>query len=235
MNRYAIIGYGKFGSQLTDDLSKYNNISIKVCDHEEDRLKNLADIAGVEPIVIDCADKDSLEEAGIVPGEIDLIIVCVGDSIEASILTVFALQELGNKKIIVKVVSKTHASIMMKCGASRTIYPESDAAKLLSQELVTNKIESYLISDAMRMCKGLISSSVAGKSVQDFEQLSVDLELEADDDNGKQPRSLKVVALKHDDGWELDITPNLVLNQSDFIVFLVSTNIADIIAAKFEK
>lgn len=234
MNRYAIIGYGKFGSQLASDLIKFN-IPLKICDNDEDKLKDLADVAGVEPIVINCSDKTALEQAGIIPSEVDTVIVSVGDSIETSIISVFALQELGNKNIIVKVVNQIHSRIMLKCGASRTIYPENDAARLLSSELVSKQVESYLISDCLKVCKGLAGSAFNDVSVQDFEHLAVTFAKNSDDEDGNNQNILKIVAIKRAEVWNTDITPNLTLNKTDFIVFLVSTDISDKVILKFER
>ena len=66
--------------------------------------------------------------------------VSIGENIEASILIVMALKEIGVKEIIAKAVTPMHGKILNNLGVSRVIYPERDAAVRLAHSLIAAKL-----------------------------------------------------------------------------------------------
>ncbi len=64
-----------------------------------------------------------MEEIGIY--NLKTVIVSIGENIESSILTVMALKDLKNDRIIAKAITNTHGEILSKIGAFKVIYPEN--------------------------------------------------------------------------------------------------------------
>ena len=62
-------------------------------------------------------------------------VVSVGEVLDASILIVLNLQELGAKNIIVKSASPSHKKVMQRIGVGRIIQPEIDVATQLAYSL----------------------------------------------------------------------------------------------------
>ncbi|PAF49694.1 TrkA [Helicobacter sp. 13S00401-1] len=202
---YGVIGLGKFGFHLAKGLVD-NNENVILCDSKETPFQELKD--RVEQIyVLDSTDKRALKEAGI--AELDVVIVSIGENIEASILTVMALKELKNKRIIAKAVSATHGAILEKLGVDEVVYPERQAAFRLLSELTKAKLDTIDLSANMKSCKTIANSYFAKRSIKSI----------ANEDG------IKIVAIKRDEEWNLDFNDDFLVQKNDILLFL-GTNLA---------
>lgn len=197
---YAVIGLGKFGYHIANGLVD-NNENVILCDNKESSFNEIRDKAD-QIYILDSKDKVALKEAGI--SELDVVIVSIGENIEASILTVMALKELNNKKIIAKAVSTIHGSILEKLGVEEVIYPERQAARRLLSELIKASVEEVDLSANMKACKTVVSSYFIKRSVGDIK------------DNDK----VRIVAVKREEEWNLDFDDTFILHKNDIILFL---------------
>jgi len=75
---------------------------------------------------------------------VDVAVVSIGENIEASILIVQTLKEMGIKQIIAKGVTAQHGKILKNLGVSEVIFPERDAAIRLARRLVSPNVLEYL-------------------------------------------------------------------------------------------
>ena len=197
---YAVLGLGKFGYHVAQGLVESGE-SVILCDNVEANFADLRD--KVEQIyVLDCTDKTALKEAGV--SELDIVVVSIGENIEASILTVMALKELGNKRVIAKAISSTHGAILERLGVDEVIYAEKQAAKRLLSELTEFHAENIEISANMRVCKAIVTNYFVKKSVGTI----------------REEYNVKIVACKRVDTWMLDIESSLVLQRGDVVLFL---------------
>ena len=197
---YAVLGLGKFGYHVALGLVE-NGENVILCDNAESSFANLKDKAE-QIYILDCTDKNALKEAGV--NELDIVIVSIGENIEASILTVMALKELDNKKIIAKAISSTHGAILEKLGVDEVIYAERQAANRLLSELIQSNIEIIEISANIKACKAMVSNYFAKRSVGTIQE----------DDN------VKVVAIRHGDEWTLNVESDVIMQRGDVAIFL---------------
>ena len=222
---YGIIGLGKFGSKVAQGLVEKGE-SVILCDNSQENFRNFRE--DVENIyTLDSTDKLALEEAGI--RELDVVIVSIGEKIEASILTVMALKELGNKNIIAKATSKTHGEILEKIGANKVIYPEQAAANKLINELTTSLAEVTIISENLEMCKALASDVFGKRTIAEIQEASI-----KKDEKGTITQEIKVVAIKQNNIWNLHPTPDITIHNEDFVVFLANEKTMELCVKKFE-
>jgi trk system potassium uptake protein TrkA len=91
MNNFAVIGLGKFGFHVAKGLAQ-QGLSVIAVDQDEEQVREINEYVQ-DAIVMDSTDIRALREAGI--GNVDVAVVSIGENIEASILTVMALKELG--------------------------------------------------------------------------------------------------------------------------------------------
>ncbi|WP_406616741.1 potassium channel family protein [Mycoplasmopsis adleri] len=115
----CIIGAGRFGSAVINQLAKMNK-SLLVIDKNEELLNEFIDVAQ-KIVVADAANMKSLKALNI--QEMDTVVVAVPDNIEI----VAALLELGVKNIIVRAQTKRHARVLKQIGVSTIIQPEYEA------------------------------------------------------------------------------------------------------------
>ena len=71
----------------------------------------------------DSTDEEALRQLGV--AEFNRAVVGIGTDIEASVLTVLALTELGVEEIWAKAISAKHGRILERVGAHHVVYPEA--------------------------------------------------------------------------------------------------------------
>jgi len=74
----------------------------------------------------------------------DAVAVSTGDDLSESILICLNLKDLGVKRILVKVISESHARIVEKIGATDVMFPEKDLAESLAERLHSPNVIEYL-------------------------------------------------------------------------------------------
>jgi len=138
--KFAVIGLGSFGSNIAKTLYEKGNEVLAVDEDKEkiDEVKNFVSHA----VHMDAADKENLQALGI--KDMDVVIVSLGPEMEASILTVLYLNEMGTKRIVAKALTEDHAKILESVGATETIYPEKDMAIRTALKLSCPNVLEYL-------------------------------------------------------------------------------------------
>jgi len=138
--KFAVIGLGSFGSNIAKTLYEKGNEVLAVDDDKEkiDEVKNFVSHA----VHMDAADKENLQALGI--KDMDVVVVSLGPEMEASILTVLYLHEMGTKRIVAKALTEDHAKILESVGATETIYPEKDMAIKTALRLSCPNVLEYL-------------------------------------------------------------------------------------------
>lgn len=137
---FAIIGLGTFGSTVATDLMRFGNHVLGI-DLDEKRVSRLADTLS-EAIIADGRDEQALREAGI--GHYDMVLVAVGENLEANILCTMNARLLGVKTIWVKAISRTHHRILSKLGADRIVHPEEEVGQHIAQMLHNPLVRDYV-------------------------------------------------------------------------------------------
>ena len=74
----------------------------------------------------------------------DVVIVSLGPEMEASILTVLFLHEIGAARIVAKALTEDHAKILDAIGATDVIFPEKDMAIKTALRLSNPNVLEYL-------------------------------------------------------------------------------------------
>ena len=119
---FGVIGLGRFGFNVAKTLAE-GGAEVIACDVDEEKVKAIAELVS-QAFILDATDEKALKESGI--ANADVVIVSIGENIEASILVVVQLMELGVKEIIAKAVNPLHGRILERLGISRVIHPERD-------------------------------------------------------------------------------------------------------------
>ncbi|MFN3264549.1 MAG: potassium channel family protein [Aquificaceae bacterium] len=129
---FGVIGLGRFGFNVAKTLAE-GGAEVIACDVDEEKVKSIAELVS-QAFILDATDEKALKESGI--ANADVVIVSIGENIEASILVVVQLMELGVKEIIAKAVNPLHGRILERLGISRVIHPERDMAIRLAHSLL---------------------------------------------------------------------------------------------------
>ncbi|MFQ5707032.1 MAG: potassium channel family protein [bacterium] len=140
MKTFAIIGLSTFGQYMAQFLSE-RNLDVVVIDSDEKRVEKVKPFVN-KGIIADATDKATLRNLGL--GEMDAVIVSLGEQIDASLLVVLYLKELGVTEIYVKALSEEHGKILHIIGAENIIFPERDSAFNLAQRIDNPDVLEYI-------------------------------------------------------------------------------------------
>ncbi|MFN3071921.1 potassium channel family protein [Serratia sp. J2] len=140
MAQFAVIGLGRFGSTASLELIRLGHQVLGV-DAEPKYINRLADRLSYA-VIADATDEQALAELDLC--RYDAVLVAIGENLEASILCVLHLKNLGVQQLWVKASSKPHHSILSRLGVSRIIHPEEEMGIKVAQALVYPMINQYL-------------------------------------------------------------------------------------------
>ncbi|MCZ8321823.1 MAG: potassium channel family protein [Novosphingobium sp.] len=131
----AVIGLGRFGAAVAEALLKSGH-DVLAIDSDEKLVQLMADEM---PHVLqaDTTDPDALRQIGL--ADFQRVVVGIGSDVEASVLTVMGLTDLGIPQIWAKAVHRTHGRILERVGAHHVVYPEERMGRQVAR-LVTGKM-----------------------------------------------------------------------------------------------
>ena len=115
-----LIGLGRFGGAVARTLERMGHEVLAV-DCDADLVQEFApDLTKV--VEADATDETVLERLG--ARDFDAAVVAIGTDIEASVLSVLALSDLGLTNIWAKATNDKHARILERTGATHVVFPE---------------------------------------------------------------------------------------------------------------
>lgn len=145
----AVIGLGRFGGQVAESLVRLGHDVLaidedaKLVQQWSDRLTYVAQA--------DATDDEVLRQLGV--AELSCAVVAIGTDIEASVLTVLALNELGLRDIWAKAITAKHGKILRSVGADHVIYPEAAMGERVAHLLATKMLDFIEFDDGFAIAK----------------------------------------------------------------------------------
>jgi trk system potassium uptake protein TrkA len=136
----AVIGLGSFGFNVAKTLYDKGS-EVLAIDISRERIEAVKDHVS-HAVAMDSASKENLEALQV--QDMDVVVVSLGPAMEASILTVLYLHEMGVQRIVAKALSEDHAKILESVGATEVIYPEKDMAIKTALRLTSPNVLEYL-------------------------------------------------------------------------------------------
>ena len=209
----GIIGLGRFGMSVAKELASSGK-SILCIDKDENKVKEILNYCEYAYVTKDLS-KANLEELGF--GTCSIVLICIGEEIDTSVLTTLNVISLGVEKVISKAVSEDQGRILEKLGA-QVIFPERDSAIQLSKVILSKNIIDFIsLGNDIEVTEIAIGADQIGKTI-------IDLGL-------RNKFDLNVIALETNGRITTKILPNYKFQENDKIVVIGTKG--DIL--KFEK
>jgi trk system potassium uptake protein TrkA len=209
--QFAIIGLGRFGSAVAETLAKHD-AEVLAVDKDEAKVKALTDTVTLA-LELDATDEKALREAGV--QNVDVAVVSIGENIEASILVVMLLKELGIKEIIAKAVNDLHGKVLSHIGVNKVVYPERDMAQRVAQSLIKPEfLEQIVLSPEYSIVEMPAPTFLWEKSIRDS--------------NLRAEYGVSIIAIKRQslvngekkETWNINPSPDDVIHKEDILVVL---------------
>ncbi|MGH3355087.1 MAG: potassium channel family protein [Nocardioidaceae bacterium] len=138
----VVIGLGRFGTSVADSLVHLGH-EVLAIDEDHELVQRLSDEL-THVAAADSTDEDALRQLGV--DGFSRAVVGIGTNIEASVLTVLALAELGIEEIWAKSISRKHGQILHRIGANHVVYPETAMGERVAH-MVTGSMIDYIEFD----------------------------------------------------------------------------------------
>jgi trk system potassium uptake protein TrkA len=141
-NNVVVVGLGRFGGAVAESLTRLGHEvlaieeNLSLVQSWSDRLTHV--------VQADSSNIEALRQLGV--ADFQHAVVGIGSDIEASVLTVLALTELGVPDIWAKAVTTNHGKILEKTGAHHVVYPEAAMGERVAH-LVTGKMIDFIEFD----------------------------------------------------------------------------------------
>ncbi|WP_316859069.1 TrkA family potassium uptake protein [uncultured Cohaesibacter sp.] len=200
---FAVIGLGTFGSTVAMELANFGNPVMGI-DSDERSVGRLADSLS-EAIIADGKDEIALKEAGI--ANYDVVVIAIGEDLEANILCTMNVKLLGVKTIWVKALNRTHHRILSKLGADRVILPEQEIGQHIAQMLHNPNVRDYVsLGNGYHMVDFKVPRQLDGKSTKDPELFPAE--------------ELRVLGAMRESQFLCDKTSDVILREGDKLLLL---------------
>lgn len=140
MKSVLIIGMGRFGQHLSQKFMQLGD-EVMIVDHDEHIINELADSV-TSARIADCTDEHALKALGV--SNFDLCFVCMGESLEGSLLATALLKDMGARRVIAKADRDIHARLLLRNGADEVVYPERDTAERMAVRMSAEHVFNYI-------------------------------------------------------------------------------------------
>ncbi len=139
-NRFAVIGVGKYGSNIARRLAE-KGAQVFVYDNNERKIEDIKDDV-LMAVTLNCTDFKAIASQKI--EEMDAVVVAIGENFEATVLAAVHLIDLGVKRIIVRANGVDQKLILEKIGVKEILAPEDEVAFVIREKLLNPSIQSFL-------------------------------------------------------------------------------------------
>lgn len=144
MKSVLLIGMGKFGQTLGDNLLKMGD-EVMIVDKNEDIINMLAP-KYTNALIANCMNESSLTAMDI--PSFDVCVVAIGDDFQSSLEVTSLLKDLGAKFVVSKATTEIQRKFLLRNGADEVIYPDRDIAEKLAVRLNAEKVYDYIELDS---------------------------------------------------------------------------------------
>lgn len=163
--QYAVIGMGRFGSSVAHALGEMG-YDVLAIDSNEQRTQEVVEMV-THAVTTDSTDEEALRALGI--RNFDVVVVAIGEDIQASILTTLILKDMGVPVLIVKARNELHGKVLQKIGADKVVYPERDMGLRIAHHLISPNILDYIeLSKDYSIFEMRASEAMLGKNLKEL-------------------------------------------------------------------
>ena len=161
----VVIGLGRFGRAVAQSLSQLGHDVLGI-DENADLVQELSGKL-THVVQANTTNVETLRQLNVASFQHG--VVAIGSDLEASVLSVLALSELGVPDIWAKAVSERHGKILERTGAHHVVYPEVTMGERVAH-LVTSKIIDFIeFDDDFAIAKTRAPAEVLNKTLAESE------------------------------------------------------------------
>ena len=207
---YAVFGLGRYGRAVAEELVK-NGADVIAIDKNEERVNDAAQTIPVCKCA-DVTDPEVIDKLDI--AEIDVVIIAMANSLEATVMAITLCKEVGVKTVIAKCVEEMHGKIFYRVGADRVVFPEKEAGTRLGKNLLSSGfVDIVELSKDVSMVEIEMKSQWVGKNLMELHL--------------RKKYSINVVSILKGDEVITSIDPEMPLESNMKLIVIADVNKLD--------
>lgn len=204
---YAVIGLGRYGLSVASELVN-NGAEVLAIDIDE----NVVNEAAHNIPLCKCADitdTDAFSQLGM--DGIDVAIICMADSLEATVMAITLCKEAGVGTVIVKCSSDMQAKIFTNVGADKTVFPEKESGTRLAKNILSNGFMDIVeLSRDVSMVEIPVNTEWIGKNL-------IELKL-------RKKYGINIVAIVKSSEVITEINPEIIMDGDMKLIVIANVN-----------
>ena len=203
MKSILLIGLGRFGRHIAQDLNQLGH-QVMAVDDVEERVNAVLPYTTSAQIG-NSTDPAFLESLGI--RNYDACIVTIARDFQSSLETTSLLKELGARLVVSRAASDVQAKFLLRNGADEVVYPEKQLAKWTAIRYSSDHILDYIeLDDEHAMFEVPIPGDWVGQSVG---QLNI-----------RRKYGINLIGVKRGGKLDLSVNSETILNQEETMLVL---------------
>lgn len=163
--QYAVLGLGKFGASVAEELAS-TGADVLAVDCDEERVQEVSEFVTCA-VCADVCDSGAMASLGI--SNMDCVVVAITGSLDASIMGTILAKDAGVPYVIAKSKDEVHTRILEKVGADRIIVPERESGVRVARSIASGVFRDFIeLSDRCRMVEMPPKDGWVGKSLREL-------------------------------------------------------------------
>jgi len=143
MRYVAVIGLGNFGGTVARELTE-KGAKVIAIDKDSVRVEAIKESVSYA-VALDSINQTALQSVGI--QDVDVAVVCIGDDIEANLLSTLLLKKMGVKRIWARAISPLQQEILRSLEVDEIVSLEEAMGRIVARSLVAPGVSKYISLD----------------------------------------------------------------------------------------
>ena len=165
MRQVAVFGLGSFGSTVAKTLTD-QGVEVLAIDVDREKVEDIKDYVAVS-VALDATDEKALRSIGI--EQVDGAIVCIGENVEANLLTTTLLKKMGIKNIYGRSVNPLQEEILRSLDITKIVNLEKEMGETIGKSLTSPNIQVCMkLASGHTMAEIKVPKEFSGRSLKDL-------------------------------------------------------------------
>jgi len=166
MRSIAVVGLGNFGSRVARELAQ-RGAQVIAIDENRERVESIKDEVAYAA-TLDSTSAGALRSVAIT--DVDLAVVCIGDDVEANLLTTLLLKKLGVKKIWARAINPLQQEILAMIEVDEVINLEEEMGRTVARSLLSYGATKHIpLSPGHSIAEVPLPKSFAGRTLRQID------------------------------------------------------------------
>jgi len=166
MRNIAVIGLGGFGSSVARELTE-KGVEVLAIDRDRELVEAIKDSVA-HAVTLNSTDENALQAVGI--KNVDVAVVCIGEDIEANLLTTILLKKMGVHRIWTRALSPLQQEILKMLEVDNVINLEKEMGSFVATSLAASNITRYIpLAKGHSIVEVQVPSEFVGKTLRELD------------------------------------------------------------------